>query len=185
MEGRTDIQIRAPRVKDATRLIIGPVRTVYAHLDKPYEGETTKPGEGKYELGLLIPKDAGETVSALLKAEEAALKEKFPKKPMNPRALLRDGAEKGFDGYWLIVAKSKRKVDCFSGRRERLEPSEVYSGCWCCAMLNIFGYDVTGNKGAGAGLNGVQKVADDTPLGGGGCDADDFESYEDQGGDDW
>ena len=30
-----------------------------------------------------------------------------------------------------------------------------------------------------------QKVADDTPLGGGGCDADDFESYGDQGGDDW
>lgn len=185
MEGRTDIQIRAPRVKDATRLVIGPVRTVYAHLDRPYKGEGTQDGQEKYELGLLVPKDAEETVSALLKAEEAALKEKFPKKPAKLHPLLRDGAEKGFEGYWLIVSKSKGKVGCFSPKRESLDASEVYSGCWCCASLNIFAYDVTGNKGASAGLNGVQKVADDTPLGGGGASADDFETYEDQGGEDW
>ena len=48
---------------------------------------------------------------------------------------------------------------------EILDPDEVYSGCWGRASINFFPFNTNGNKGVGVGLNNIQKLKDDEPLG--------------------
>jgi hypothetical protein len=45
------------------------------------------------------------------------------------------------------------------------DPKEVYSGRWARAIVNGFVYDVAGNKGVSFGLNHIQLLDHDTPLG--------------------
>ena len=52
-------------------------------------------------------------------------------------------------------------------RQDIIDPAEFYSGCYGKASVNLFPYSNSGNKGIGCGLNGVQKIADGEPLGGG------------------
>lgn len=60
------------------------------------------------------------------------------------------------------------------------EPSELFSGCYGRAIINFYGYDTQGNKGISAGLNGIMKLHDGEPLGGGiVTDADWDDGWED------
>jgi len=47
------------------------------------------------------------------------------------------------------------------------EPKELFSGCYGRAIINFYVYDTNGNKGISAGLNGLMKLYDGEPLGGG------------------
>lgn len=46
-----------------------------------------------------------------------------------------------------------------------IDDSQVYSGAWFRAQVRAYGYDTSGNKGVGFGLQNVQKLRDDEPLG--------------------
>lgn len=47
-----------------------------------------------------------------------------------------------------------------------LDSSEFYAGCWAKASVGVYAYDHKVNKGVAIGLNHLQKVRDDEPLGG-------------------
>jgi hypothetical protein len=56
-----------------------------------------------------------------------------------------------------------------------LDRSEVYSGCYGKVSLNLYAFNVNGNRGIAAGLGNVQKLKDGEPLGGMSRAEDDFE----------
>ena len=56
-----------------------------------------------------------------------------------------------------------------------MDRNEFYSGCYARASLTFYAFSASGNKGIAAGLNGLQKVADGEPLGGGGNVEADFD----------
>ena len=55
-----------------------------------------------------------------------------------------------------------------------LERSEVYSGVYGRASINLYAFNSNGNKGIACGLNNLQKIRDGEPLGGKSRAEDDF-----------
>jgi hypothetical protein len=60
-----------------------------------------------------------------------------------------------------------------------MDKSEVYSGCYARVSINLYPFNVDGNKGIAAGLNNVQKLADGDALSGRARAEDDFTAVED------
>lgn len=142
-------------------------------------------GREIYSVTLLFPKDSD---LAELKAacEEAALK-KWPKKEtwknMNLRWPFSDGSTKGktdsdgnfrpYKGYEnAVVLNVKRPakngapvVVQANPHISVTEPAEIYGGRWCRAQIAAFAYDQAGNRGVSFGLNMVQLLEHDEPLG--------------------
>lgn len=46
-----------------------------------------------------------------------------------------------------------------------IDDSDVYAGAWFRAQVRAYAYDNAGNKGVSFGLQNVQKIRDDEPLG--------------------
>ena len=63
-------------------------------------------------------------------------------------------------------------------RQPILERSEVYSGVYGRASINLYAFNSNGNKGIACGLNNLQKIRDGEPLGGKSRAEDDFASEE-------
>ena len=61
-----------------------------------------------------------------------------------------------------------------SSRQPILEHSEVYSGVYGRASINLYAFNSNGNKGIACGLNNLQKISDGEPLGGKTRAEDDF-----------
>jgi hypothetical protein len=180
-------------VKDAgTKVVTGKVRLSYANLFKPRAQEEGQ--EPKYSVCVLIPKSDKETVAKIKEAIEAAKAKGADqwggKVPAGLKLPLRDGdTERDSDeykGHWFVNANSKQKPAVVGTERDiegKLIPlgeADVYSGCYARVSLNFFGYSAKGNKGVGAGLQNVQKVADGDALSGrSNADADFSSSDED------
>lgn len=60
-----------------------------------------------------------------------------------------------------------------------MDKGEVYSGCYARVSLNLYAFNVDGNKGIAAGLNNVQKLGEGEPLSGRSRAEDDFTAVED------
>ena len=178
--------------KDAgTKVITGKVRLSYANLFKPRAQEAGQ--EPKYSVCVLIPKSDKETVAKVKAAIDAA-KEKGAemwggKVPAGLKMPLRDGDTERdspeHKGHWFMNASSKQKPGCVTTERDienrlvEAEESEMYSGCYGRVALNFFPYNQKGNKGVGAGLQNVQKVADGEALSGRSQASDDFSDTDD------
>jgi hypothetical protein len=65
-------------------------------------------------------------------------------------------------------------------RQPILTRSEMYSGVKGRASINLYAYNVNGNRGVACGLNNLQKIADGRPLGGKSRAEDDFATEEDE-----
>lgn len=167
----------------ATKVITGKVRFSYVNI---FKSRAFQPGQDeKFSICLLIPKKDKETVSKIKKAMEAAIQEGVSekwggKKPANLKLPLRDGDEERADeaeeykGMYFLNANGNQKpgiIDMY--KNEILDPTEVYSGCWGRASINFFPFNSNGNKGIAVGLNNVQKLGDDEPLGGTRASAED------------
>ena len=61
-----------------------------------------------------------------------------------------------------------------------LERSEVYSGVYGRASINLYAFNSNGNKGIACGLNNLQKIRDGEPLGGKSRAEDDFATADDE-----
>ena len=166
-------QRRARRM--ATKCVTGKVRFSYVNI---FKSRSFREGqEAKYSICLLIPKKDKKTISKIRKAIDEAVKEGIAskwggKKPGNLKLPLRDGdAERAdeapeYEGMYFLNCNSNQKPGIVDkDLNEILDPDEVYSGCWGRASINFFAFNTNGNKGIGVGLNNIQKLKDDEPLG--------------------
>lgn len=185
--------MKAKLLKD-TRVVTGEVRASFAHVDEPValqEGQ-----DPKYSLQIIISKDDKDTIDVINKAIDNAIAAgtskfggKAPKKSML-KLPLRDGdTERDSEEYencYFINCNTKQAPQVVDEKRNKVDPSTVYSGCYVRVSLNFYAFSVNGNKGIAAGLGNVQFLRDGEPLGGGHVSAaDDFGAPEEDEEDDF
>ena len=61
-----------------------------------------------------------------------------------------------------------------------IDRSEMYSGVKGRASINLYAYNVNGNRGIACGLNNLQKLSNGTALGGKSRAEDDFATEDDE-----
>lgn len=136
----------------------------------------------KFSLSLLIPKTSD--ISLLKKAAEEAAREKWgdklPSKLKSPFLKAEDYEYEGYDDSVVLVrATGLQKPGLVNAAGENVsEESEVYPGRWCVASLRAFAYDTNGNRGVAFGLQNVQLLDHDEPIGGRARAEDEFEAVE-------
>lgn len=82
-------------------------------------------------------------------------------------------------GHWVFTASAQASKPPYvvdANIQPILQQSEIYSGMYGRANVSFFPYNASGKKGIGCGLNGVQKLRDGEPLGGGVTAAEAFGS---------
>lgn len=158
-----------------TKIITGKVRFSYVNIFKSRAFQAGQ--DAKYSICLLIPKEDKATIKKIRAAIDAAVQDGIAskwggKKPGNLKLPLRDGdAERAdeapeYEGMYFLNCNSNQKPGIVDkDLNEILDPDEVYSGCWGRASINFFPFNTNGNKGVGVGLNNIQKLKDDEPLG--------------------
>ena len=161
-----------------------PVRLSYCFINSPRPGENGQPG--KYSAMLIIPKSDTETVkqiNAAIEAARAAGAAKGIRNTKNFPSPLRDGdgqkprgGEYGPEcrGCWVLNSSSKRQPKVVDRRLQPiLDPDEIYSGMWANVDINFACFSMSSNSGISCYLNNIQKIRDDTPLGGSASRAED------------
>lgn len=178
----------------ASKVLYG--RTNYAFLTKPRKPDEGQ-GEATYQVQLAIPKKGkgSEQISPFKKEIAEIAMAEFGKtatdliKKGKLAIPLRDGDEmegEQFKGFWVVGMRRKESfgapqvVD--SAVNPITDPTEIYSGMWANVSYALFGYNVSGKRGIGCGLQNVQKVKDDERLGGGSAAKDDFTPLEEESG---
>lgn len=151
-------------------------------------------GAPKYSVSLIIPKSDTQTVEKIKAAIQAAYEEGQSKLKGNGKSVpaldliktpLRDGDRERPDdptyaGCYFINANSATAPGIVDADRQPiLERSEVYSGVYGRASINLYAFNSNGNKGIACGLNNLQKISDGEPLGGKSRAEDDFASDDD------
>lgn len=161
----------------------GLVRLSFAHLAKPHVDMN---GNENYSAMFLVPKSDEKGVKTIndaiakLKGDDDA-KAKWGK-GANVRSPLRDGdaerpSDKTYKGCYFFNAKSNidHQPDLYDKDRNAIvAPDEIYSGCWGQAILTLYPYNNSGNKGIGVGILAFRKIKDGPHLGGMSASADDF-----------
>lgn len=164
---------------ESTNVTTGQVRLSYVHLFQPYANQ---PGqEPKYSATILIPKSDTATMQRIQAAINAAIEKGVAgvwngARPPQPKTPIWDGdgvRQNGepfgeeCKGHWVMTASSKQQqaiVDL--NMNPIIDQTQVYSGMYARVNINFFPYSNSGNRGIGAGLGPVQKLADGEPLGG-------------------
>jgi hypothetical protein len=129
--------------------------------------------ESKYSIALLFTEESDLTLlkEAAMAAVTAEWGSDPDKWPANLKKPFRDQGEKKFEGYEpgrkFIIATSKYKPEIVGPSGKPLtDEAQLYAGCWVRASVNAFTYKTGGNVGVAFGLNNIQKLDDDEPLGG-------------------
>lgn len=152
------------------------VRLSYVNV---FEPKVTPQGVEKYSVTCLLPKTDTAGYKALMTAINAEIEENKTDKlkgVIQPKLPIHDGDGASptgqaygeeCKGHWVFTASASEKypptlVD------QRVQPimdrTALYSGCWAHVALSIYAYN-NQSRGIGFGLNGIQKVKDDEPLG--------------------
>lgn len=85
-----------------------------------------------------------------------------------------------YAGSYFINANSATAPGIVDADRQPiLDRSEVYSGVYGRASINLYAFNSNGNKGIACGLNNLQKIRDGEPLGAKSRAEDDFATEED------
>lgn len=181
---------------EGTGVITSTVRLGFPHFDEPWKSDDST-GEPKYSAMGLVNKSDRDGIALLEEAIENAKKcqraEKVwgSKVPKNLRSPLRDGdTERDTDEHpeyedqIFFNANSKNKPKLFkkiAGKVVEASVDDFKAGDYVALDINFYPYSVSGNNGIAAGLNGVFKVRDGEPLGGGGAssNANDFADQAD------
>lgn len=175
------------KVANLTKVITGPkTRWSYANVWDP---KSINGGTPKYSVSLIIPKSDVKTVAKIKAAIEAAYKEGESKLKGNGKSVpalsvlktpLRDGDierpdDPTYTNAYFINANSATAPGIVDADRNPIfERSEVYSGVYGRASINLYAFNSNGNRGIACGLNNLQKIADGEPLGGKSRAEDDF-----------
>ena len=98
---------------------------------------------------------------------------------------LRDGdkerpGDDAYKGCYFINANSATAPGIVDADRNPImDRSEVYSGVYGRASINLYAFNSNGNRGIACGLNNLQKIRDGEPLGGKPRAEDDFNTADD------
>lgn len=170
----------------STKVITGKGRLSFVNVFE-------KNDKDKYSTAFLIPKSDKATIEKLKAAIEAVKADPKAAQIWGGKFLasfktpLRDGdtdrdLEKNpeYKGHYFINCNSGTKPGVVDAQLEPiLDKSEIYSGCYGRVSVNLYPFNVDGNKGIAVGLNNVQKMADGEPLSGRSRAEDDFTAVED------
>jgi hypothetical protein len=179
-------------IKNPTKVITGPkTRWSYANVWDP---KSINGGKPKYSVSLIIPKSDAKTIDKLNEAIKAAYEEGQSKLKGTGRTVpalsaiknpLRDGDierpddEAYRDSYFINANSDSAPGIVDANCQPIIERSEVYSGVYGRASINLYAFNSNGNKGIACGLNNLQKISDGEPLGGKSRAEDDFASADD------
>ena len=174
-----------------TKVITGPTtRWSYANV---WDAKSINGGAPKFSVSLIIPKSDKKTVDKIKEAIQAAYEEGQSKLKGNGKSIpplsaiktpLRDGDKERPDdpvyaGCYFINANSATAPGIVDvDRQPILDRSEVYSGVYGRASINLYAYNCNGNRGIACGLNNLQKIREGAPLGGKSRAEDDFATEE-------
>lgn len=132
-------------------------------------------GAAKFTIRALFPPTTD--LSELKKSAAQAASEKWGDKvPKTIRSPFRFNEElenpvPGIGDDWTVItfsaAEDRRPGLVDANLQDIINEAEVYSGAWFRAQVRAFAYDTAGNKGVSFGLQNVQKLRDDDPIGGG------------------
>ena len=180
-------------IQNPTKVITGVnTRWSYANVWDPKAIDGGKP---KYSVSLIIPKDDEVTVNKIKAAIQAAYEEGQSKLKGNGKSVppltaiktpLRDGDlerpddETYANSYFINANSGTAPGIVDADRNPILDRSEMYSGVKGRASINLYAYNVNGNRGIACGLNNLQKISDGTPLGGKSRAEDDFDTEDDE-----
>ena len=175
-----------------TKVITGVnTRWSYANVWQP---KSINGGAEKYSVSLIIPKSDTVTINKIKAAIQSAYEEGESKLKGNGKSVpplaalktpLRDGdVERPDDpvyaGSYFINANSATAPGIVDADRQPiLDRSEVYSGVYGRASINLYAFNSNGNKVIACGLNNLQKIRDGEPLGAKSRAEDDFATEED------
>ena len=180
------------KIINPTKVVTGVCIFSYLNCWDPKAVEGGKP---KFSVSLIIPKSDTKTVEKINAAIQAAYEEgqsKLKGSGKSAPALstlktpLRDGDlerpdDEAYKGCWFINANSATAPGVVDADRQPIiERSEMYSGVKGRASINLYAYNVNGNRGVACGLNNLQKISDGTPLGGKSRAEDDFTTEDDE-----
>lgn len=180
------------KFKNPMKVITGPqTRWSFCNV---WEAKSINGGTPKYSVSLIIPKSDTVTVDKINAAIQAAYTEGESKLKGNGRNVpplsaiktpLRDGDierpdDEAYKNSYFINANSAAAPGIVDADRNViLERSEVYSGVYGRASINLYAFNSNGNKGIACGLNNLQKIKDGEPLGGKSRAEDDFATDDD------
>lgn len=181
------------RVNNPMKVITGPdTRWSYANV---WEPKSINGGTPKYSVSLIIPKSDTKTVAKIKAAIEAAYQEGQAKLKGNGRSVpplsaiktpLRDGDverpdDPAYANAYFINANSATAPGIVDADRNPvLTRSEVYSGVYGRASINLYAFNSNGNKGIACGLNNLQLIRSGEPLGGKASAEADFATEDDE-----
>lgn len=145
-------------------------------------------GEPKYSTAILIAKNDKENMKKLQAAIDEAKNDDKLKGARKIDTPLNDGDEekpddKYYAGCYYINAKaSENHPPKVVDRHVNpiMDQEEIYAGCICNVVVNMYAYNFNGHYGVGVGLGNVQKVKDGERIGGSFSSAED--DFEDLGG---
>lgn len=175
-----------------TKVITGPnTRWSYANVWEPKSINGSAP---KYSISLIIPKSDTRTIEKIKAAIQAAYEEGQSKLKGNGKTVpalsvlktpLRDGDlerpdDEAYANSYFINANSTSAPGIVDADRNPvIDKSEVYSGVYGRASINLYAFNSNGNKGIACGLNNLQLISPGEPLGGKTSAEDDFNTEDD------
>lgn len=181
------------KIANPTKVITGVnTRFSYANIWDP---KSINGGKPKFSVSLIIPKDDTVTVNKIKAAIQAAYEEGQNKLKGNAKSVpalsaiknpLRDGdLERSDDPAYKNAYFINANSDTAPGVVDKdLNPimnrSQIYSGVYGRASINLYAFNSNGNRGIACGLNNIQKIRDGEPLGGKSRAEDDFATDDDE-----
>ena len=181
------------KIANPTKVITGVnTRFSYANIWDP---KSINGGKPKFSVSLIIPKDDTVTVNKIKAAIEAAYQEGQSKLKGNAKIVpalstiknpLRDGDierpdDPAYQNAYFINANSDTAPGVVDKNLNPIiDRSEIYSGVYGRASINLYAFNSNGNRGIACGLNNVQKIRDGEPLGGKSRAEDDFATDDDE-----
>lgn len=161
----------ANNVTNPMKVITGPdTRWSYANV---WESKSINGGTPEYSVNLIIPKSDTKTVTKIKASIEAAYQEGQAKLKGNGRTVpplaviktpLRDGDierpdDPAYANAYFINANSPTVPGIVDADLNPvLTRSEVYSGVYGRASINLYAFNSNGNKGIACGLNNLQLI---------------------------
>lgn len=169
-----DAMKKATRSAKNDKIVFTPAgRMVWPHLFEKWAGKDGD-GEPKFGCMLLFPKDVDLTELKKLMNEAAHAKFGDKAKDMTLRNPIRKTsdldklAEYADEFPTCIGPRSSDRPGIVGPNAKRVdEPEQVYGGRWARFSVDAYGYDTKGNKGVTFGLQNVQLLDHDEPMGGG------------------
>ena len=176
-----------------TKVITGP-NTTFSYLNC-WDAKSINGNTPKFSVSLIIPKSDIATIEKIKAAIQAAYEEGQSKLKGNGKSVppltaiktpLRDGDlerpddETYANSYFINANSGTAPGIVDADRNPILDRSEMYSGVKGRASINLYAYNVNGNRGIACGLNNLQKISDGTPLGGKSRAEDDFDTEDDE-----